>query len=143
MKPKFKKKRHRNWGRRKSKNVRDWRSKKQWSKSRRQHWKKTVLLRTEKKVELNLMTVKKLTWKNIVVMHAACLGAENWSINSEWIGCSGIRCSRWFHKICISDDVYNMTAAAVLNWRIMNISVNFVRGETSKFIKQIVLLIVD
>ena len=46
----------------------------------------------------------------------ACLGGEDWSINSEWIGCSGIRCNRWFHKRCISDDVYNMTAAELENY---------------------------
>ena len=41
---------------------------------------------------------------------AACLGSENWTVGSAWIGCSNARCSKWFHKACISEDIINMTA---------------------------------
>ena len=41
----------------------------------------------------------------------ACLGSEDWTIDSAWLGCSGTRCNRWFHKKCINEDVCNMTEA--------------------------------
>ena len=38
----------------------------------------------------------------------ACLGNEDWTNNRAWLGCSGTRCRKWFHKSCISDEVCDM-----------------------------------
>ena len=40
---------------------------------------------------------------------AACLGNNEWNVDSAWIGCSNERCKKWFHKNCISMDVNSMT----------------------------------
>ena len=40
---------------------------------------------------------------------AACLGNDDWNVDSAWIGCSNERCNKWFHKNCISIDVGTMT----------------------------------
>lgn len=40
---------------------------------------------------------------------SACLGAENWNEDDAWIGCSNDKCSKWFHKICLTPAVLSMT----------------------------------
>ena len=39
----------------------------------------------------------------------ACLSKEQWNNPDSWIGCSGNKCKRWFHKMCISDNLVKMT----------------------------------
>ena len=39
----------------------------------------------------------------------ACLSNEQWNIPEAWIGCSGKKCKRWFHKNCVSIEVTQMT----------------------------------
>ena len=37
----------------------------------------------------------------------ACLGNEGLDEGSNWIGCN--RCSRWFHRTCLSEEIEKMT----------------------------------
>ena len=39
----------------------------------------------------------------------ACLSNDDWGNDKAWIGCMGKNCSRWFHKVCVSDSVLRMT----------------------------------
>ena len=43
----------------------------------------------------------------------ACLGNENWDLGEAWIGCSNRRCSKWFHKSCLSVDVSRMSTKEI------------------------------
>ena len=44
----------------------------------------------------------------------ACGGNNEWEIGSKWIGCN--RCSRWFHKSCLSEEIESMTVEDLENF---------------------------
>jgi len=39
----------------------------------------------------------------------ACLGDEDWNIDTAWLACSNECCKHWFHKSCISYNVVQMS----------------------------------
>lgn len=49
----------------------------------------------------------------------ACYGKENWSVPEAWIGCSGRRCEKWFHKECISGDICSMTDDELKDYQLL------------------------
>ena len=46
----------------------------------------------------------------------ACFGKEDWNLDEAWLGCSGRRCRKWFHKRCISDEVCKMTEKELIEF---------------------------
>ena len=47
----------------------------------------------------------------------ACLGRDGWDDNSKWIGCGSKKCYRWFHKLCLSDDIAKMSDKQIHNYK--------------------------